>query len=351
MAENQTEADKWKPGEPVDFEDVVPCSPPKNNVVLTPNEFLLFFANWLEAYRQHYFTDIDGIAQTSLSESQRICFQNELISCQDWFHSILTKQKEPPYIYGWCEPIDINSVLPWNSPIIDAVLKYDAVFTYYKDSPIYHDILEAIDIIARTGNDVRWCEYEFHYHLCFSYFIDASDASRYFSSYTADEKRDLIPSIYNSKSFLTINHYKEAFDILWNCWYKIRHGGTADRLNPIISAINGYCAMEGVKSCPAGLMADITIQSKAEAKLSYPSQQDKIITDREPLAERQRLIYEKLESLHPHEAMTGPQLLDWLSQKHDIELDEKTFRRYMKLLKEKYGVKNKPRTGYYLPKQ
>ena len=67
-----------------------------------------------------------------------------------------------------------------------------------------------------------------------------------------------------------------------------------------------------------------------------------------PLPSRPKLIYEKLISLQEHEAMTGPEILDWLSKKHGINIDEGTLRNtYLKPLKP-YGLVNTPRVGYYI---
>jgi len=69
---------------------------------------------------------------------------------------------------------------------------------------------------------------------------------------------------------------------------------------------------------------------------------------REPLTEKAKLVYEKLKGLQKHEAMTGPAILNWFSAEHDLEIDSATLRSsYLKPLKA-YGLKNKPKVGYYL---
>lgn len=66
-----------------------------------------------------------------------------------------------------------------------------------------------------------------------------------------------------------------------------------------------------------------------------------------PVPPRAGLILEKLRSLPLHQAMTTPQLLDWLSRSKEIEIDEKTLRVYLKEL-EPYGVRNRPKVGFYV---
>jgi len=71
--------------------------------------------------------------------------------------------------------------------------------------------------------------------------------------------------------------------------------------------------------------------------------------DAEPLSKNARLIYEKLKSLPKHEAMTRTEILDWLGDKHEVYMDEGTFNKKRKELLP-YGLKNKPRIGYWFPK-
>ena len=68
-----------------------------------------------------------------------------------------------------------------------------------------------------------------------------------------------------------------------------------------------------------------------------------------PLSPKARLIYEKLSILKVHEAMTTPEILDWLSQEHQKDIDEGTLGKLLKEIKP-YGLQNKPRIGYYIPK-
>ncbi len=69
----------------------------------------------------------------------------------------------------------------------------------------------------------------------------------------------------------------------------------------------------------------------------------------EPLPKKDRLIYEKLKNLKPHEAMTLPEIQDWLYNNHKKNLDEGTWKEIRKRLKP-YGLKNKPRIGYFIQK-
>ena len=69
----------------------------------------------------------------------------------------------------------------------------------------------------------------------------------------------------------------------------------------------------------------------------------------EPVSKNARLIYEKLITLQEHEAMTRPQILDWLADEKEIFLDEGTFNKIRKELKP-YNLENKPRIGYFIRK-
>ena len=69
----------------------------------------------------------------------------------------------------------------------------------------------------------------------------------------------------------------------------------------------------------------------------------------EPVSKNARLIYEKLIMLQEHEAMTRPQILDWLADEKEIFLDEGTFNKIRKELKP-YNLENKPRIGYFIRK-
>lgn len=67
----------------------------------------------------------------------------------------------------------------------------------------------------------------------------------------------------------------------------------------------------------------------------------------EPLSEKASLIYKKLRSLEPHEAMTTPRIIEWFEKETERPLDEGTFKQIRKELNP-YGLKNKPRIGYYI---
>ncbi|MGA2091847.1 MAG: hypothetical protein ABSH16_00370 [Sedimentisphaerales bacterium] len=70
----------------------------------------------------------------------------------------------------------------------------------------------------------------------------------------------------------------------------------------------------------------------------------------QPLTKKARLIYEKLCALQPHEAMTLPDIQTWLYDEHKINLDEGTWKDIRKELIP-YGLKNRPRVGYYIEKK
>ena len=70
----------------------------------------------------------------------------------------------------------------------------------------------------------------------------------------------------------------------------------------------------------------------------------------QPLTKKAGLIYKKLCALQPHEAMTLPDIQTWLYNKHKIDLDEGTWKDIRKELIP-YGLKNRPRVGYYIEKK
>ena len=70
-------------------------------------------------------------------------------------------------------------------------------------------------------------------------------------------------------------------------------------------------------------------------------------TKRRPLPAGAALIYEKLRSLEPHQAMTLPQIQEWYEDKTGKNLDEGTWKRWRPEL-EAYGMTNRPGPGYYI---
>jgi hypothetical protein len=73
-------------------------------------------------------------------------------------------------------------------------------------------------------------------------------------------------------------------------------------------------------------------------------------TTMRPLTRKARLIYDKLYALKPQEAMTMPEIQDWIYNEHSINLDEGTWKDIRKELIP-YGLKNRPRVGYYIEKK
>lgn len=68
---------------------------------------------------------------------------------------------------------------------------------------------------------------------------------------------------------------------------------------------------------------------------------------RKPLSERSAMIYKKLRSLKPHQAMTTPKIQEWYERETGKNLDEGTWNKIRKALLP-YGLKNSPRVGYYI---
>lgn len=100
-----------------------------------------------------------------------------------------------------------------------------------------------------------------------------------------------------------------------------------------------------------GLAEDDGVAGKEEAEAT-PSERDADAPNaerKEPLTQKGRLIYAKLRSLEEHEAMTLPEIQDWLDTDHDINLDEGTWKTIRKELKP-YGVDNRAKVGYFIRK-
>ena len=70
----------------------------------------------------------------------------------------------------------------------------------------------------------------------------------------------------------------------------------------------------------------------------------------QPLPKKARLIYEKLNTLQPHEAMTLPEIQNWFENEHHINLDEGTWKDIRRELMF-YGLKNRAKVGYYIEKK
>jgi len=71
---------------------------------------------------------------------------------------------------------------------------------------------------------------------------------------------------------------------------------------------------------------------------------------RQPLPEGAALIFEKLRSLEPHQAMTLPAIQGWYEKKTQKNLDEGVWKRWRPEL-EAHGMKNRPNVGYYVPRE
>ena len=69
---------------------------------------------------------------------------------------------------------------------------------------------------------------------------------------------------------------------------------------------------------------------------------------KEPLTKKAGLIYEKLKSLQEHEAMTLPEIQNWLWDEHHIRLDEGEWGQRTKKELKPYGLENRPRVGFYI---
>ncbi len=95
------------------------------------------------------------------------------------------------------------------------------------------------------------------------------------------------------------------------------------------------------------LSKDYTYQKRFEdAKIRIM----KNLSTKEPLSKNARFIYEKLQTLNEHQAMTTPEIQNWIHEKHKINLDEGTWSKTLRKELEPYGLKNRPKVGYYLRK-
>lgn len=70
----------------------------------------------------------------------------------------------------------------------------------------------------------------------------------------------------------------------------------------------------------------------------------------QPLPPEAGLIYEKLRSLERHQAMTLPAIQRWYEATTEKNLDEGTWKRWRPEL-EAYGMKNRPKVGYYIEQE
>jgi len=77
----------------------------------------------------------------------------------------------------------------------------------------------------------------------------------------------------------------------------------------------------------------------------------KAVESRPPLSPNAAFVLDMLKALPPGRALTGPKILDALAEREPpLFLDESVLTsQIMPFLKEHYGVKNKPRIGYYVP--
>jgi hypothetical protein len=70
---------------------------------------------------------------------------------------------------------------------------------------------------------------------------------------------------------------------------------------------------------------------------------------REPLGTNASLLYEKLITLPEHVGITGPAVLDWFSEEHGKIVDQSTLTKEILPPLKPYGLRNKPKIGYFIP--
>jgi len=70
----------------------------------------------------------------------------------------------------------------------------------------------------------------------------------------------------------------------------------------------------------------------------------------EPLSKNAEIVYDLLVKLPPHKALTVPEILDIVNEKHEKAWDEKElYERVFPQLRQ-WGLNNKPRIGYWIVK-
>jgi len=70
----------------------------------------------------------------------------------------------------------------------------------------------------------------------------------------------------------------------------------------------------------------------------------------EPLSKNAEIVYDILDKLPPHKALTVPEILDRVSETHGKQWDEKElYERVFPQLRQ-WGLNNKPRIGYWIVK-
>jgi len=73
----------------------------------------------------------------------------------------------------------------------------------------------------------------------------------------------------------------------------------------------------------------------------------KKLKKKQPLSEKASAVLELLKTLPEHRGMTGPKILETLDAK-SIHIDQSTLTKNIIPELQSYGVKNKPRIGYYI---
>ena len=121
-----------------------------------------------------------------------------------------------------------------------------------------------------------------------------------------------------------------------------------DRAMPYIFAVVNPCA-----DCTRELYG-VDWREKIEQAVEPLRQMHRLLigmrgrTEREPLSSNARKVYEILIVLPEHEALTGPQILDRL-ESLGLIIDQSTLTKNILPELRQYGLKNKPRVGYYIP--
>jgi hypothetical protein len=116
-------------------------------------------------------------------------------------------------------------------------------------------------------------------------------------------------------------------------------------------------AERDLKNCPALPLPELpTLTGNHYTRLDDLAEHcDKVVKvvvlRREPLSKNAEIVYDILVELPPHKALTVPEILDIVNEKHEKAWDEKElYERVFPQLRQ-WGLKNKPRIGYWIMKQ
>jgi hypothetical protein len=149
-------------------------------------------------------------------------------------------------------------------------------------------------------------------------------------------------------------HARKSTDVVYGLWrVNDRLLAAVGRLLPGVLADLNTIDLSGIPDVKAA-RRDWRRIASAAAKAQAETVAAKAGTvSKPPLSEKQLAVLNLLRELPPEGALTGEAILNTLAERnplHNMDLSTLT-RHIMPILKTHYGVKNKPRIGYYVPRQ